>query len=343
MNSIVIGFIAAAILMTAAAVALVATPLLRRREAGRNAPIAATVSAVVLPALAVMIYISISNYDWVTPPAPSRQPDTAPDNMDMSSVVRQLEDRLAASPDDAQGWLLLGRSYLQLQMPGKARMAFTTALELEPTNEARLGVAEVDIMIDRANLDGEAGLLIEAVLADEPDNPRALFYGGMVAQRRGDLPLVRERWQRLLDMSPPENIRVLLEAQLGPASGQQSAAPVAAAETGIDVSIEIAGELADRVVPGATLFLVARDPGVPGPPVAVVRTSAGTLPMSLRISDANAMIPGRTLSALAQVRLIARVSSGGDAIAVSGDIFGELDWQTGAAGPARIIMDRVVE
>ncbi len=350
MSSIIIGFIAAAIFLTAAAVALVVTPLLRRRAGAADAPIAATVSAVVLPALALMIYISVSNYDWLTSPSPATRAEPAPGNLDMSGVVRQLEARLAASPEDAQGWLLLGRSYQQLGLLEQARMAFTQAFEREPSNEARLSVAEVDIMIDRANLGGEAGAWVEAVLADEPDNPRALFYGGMVARQRGDLALVRARWQRLLAMSPPENIRELLVEQLDllgstspPAVAASGGVVAAAGDGGIDVSIRIADGLAERVAAGATLFLVARDPGVPGPPVAVVRTSAGLLPASLRISDAHAMIPGRSLSALAQLRLIARVSNGGDAIAVSGDLFGELDWQTGDAGPLSIVIDRVVE
>ena len=45
---------------------------------------------------------------------------------------------------------------------------------------------------------------------------------------------------------------------------------------------------------------------------------------------------------LQNVRLIARVSNGGGAIAQPGDVFGEATWVPGE-GPVSIVMDQVVE
>lgn len=343
MNPTTVVFIAAAIVLTGAAVALIVTPLLRRRMGGGHSPVAATITAVALPAFAILFYIVVSNHDWTAPiPAQSSAPAAAGS---MTDVIAQLERRLAESPDDAAGWLLLGRSYVQLQRLPDARRAITKAMEIEPSNQAKLDLAEVEIMLDRTNLGGDAARLVEEVVSQEPDNPKALFYGGMVALQRGDTDVVQARWRKLLAMSPPENVRQILEqqlAQLGPAPEQPAAAESGA--NGIAVNVSIADELSGRIDMGATLFVLARQPGVGGPPIAAIRASAQQLPASLRISDADAMIEGRTLAGLDEVELVARVSNGGRPTAASGDLFGQATWTAGDEERAvTIVIDQIVE
>jgi len=343
-------FIVVGVVLVAAAVAVVVAPLLRKRDGTENAPVAATITAVALPALAVLAYVGVSNHDWEAPAATQRAPERA-EAGSLPEAVRQLESKLAESPENADGWLLLGRSYVQLQRLADARRAFSTALELAPSSAAKLDLAEVEIMMDRANLNGDAGRYVEEVLAAEPDNPKALFYGGMVAMLRGDAETLRSRWQKLLGMSPPENIRQILEQQLAQLPpGTEPAAPAANAASdadanGIDVSVSITDELAARIGSGAILFVLARQPGVAGPPIAAVRRPAAQLPTSLQISDANAMIAGRTLGGLGEVELVARVSNGGNAIAAAGDLYGEATWTADGDDDRAIaiVIDQIVE
>jgi len=348
MSSAITGFIVLSVALTGVAIALVVIPLLRRKDGRANAPYAAIIAAVALPALAVPLYVSVSNYDWSNPPAAgARAPATAGG---MADVIKQLEARLVDAPDDFDGWLLLGRSYMQMQRFQDARGAFATAAEIKPSNTAKLELAEVDILLDRANLGGDAGQVVEQVLSAEPDNPKALFYGGMAALARGDADAVRMRWQKLLAMSPPDNIRELLEqqlAQLDPGAAAAAAAEPALAtnDNGIDISVTITDELSAQLAAGATLFVLARQPGVPGPPIAAIRTSAQQLPTALRISDTDTMIAGRTLGGLDAVELVARVSMGGGPIATSGDFYGETIWTASDNGEraVTIVIDQIVE
>ena len=350
-------FIVLGILLTALAVGLVVTPLLRR-SAGQSAPVAATVTAIVLPALVIMLYVTASNYDWSNPPAQVPAQGASPDGGgSMSEAVMGLEERLLSEPDDLQGWLLLGRAYTQLRQFPDAQRAYRAALALDQGSDAKLGLAETEILMDRTALVGDAGDLVEEVLAAEPDNPKALFYGGMVARERNDLDAFRQRWERLLDMSPPEDIRKLIVDQLVrlgsdvpsvAASGEGGDATVPSARNqgaGIDVRVSVADELAENIETGATMFLVAREPNRPGPPVAAVRENAAALPMLIRITDADAMLPGRTLSALKQIQLVARIANGGDPIAQPGDIFGEIVLPMDAAQgkTVTIVIDQMVE
>ena len=336
-------FAIVAIVMTGLAVAIVVWPLLRD---GAGAPITALVLGLTFPAAVLVIYLSVSNHDWSAPVPATRSVAGDPVNSmapDLQDAVRSLEDRLRAQPDDADGWLLLGRSYAQLQNVSESRRAFRQALALEPSNEAKLGVAEADILLDRNNLSRDAGRLVEEVLAIEPQNPKALFYGGMVAMTRNDVDTFRERWQLLLTMSPPDSIRAVIESQLEHVGVGAGSAPPVATEQGINVNISVTDNLVDRVGPGAILFLVAREPDRPGPPVAVVRHDASALPATLKISDSNAMMAGRPLSSLARVQLIARITNSGDPAAQPGDLFGEAAWAGDTGEGVSITVDRIVE
>jgi cytochrome c-type biogenesis protein CcmH len=93
------------------------------------------------------------------------------------------------------------------------------------------------------------------------------------------------------------------------------------------------------------LFLVAREPARPGPPIAVVKQSAANLPAVIEISDANAMLPGRTISTLERVKLIARISISGEPTAQPGDISGETVLETSIAFSDTVVieMDQVVQ
>jgi hypothetical protein len=55
--------------------------------------------------------------------------------------------------------------------------------------------------------------------------------------------------------------------------------------------------------PGTTLFVSARQPGIPGPPIAAVRLNADQLPTTVTLSDANTMIEGRNLSSVDDVEV----------------------------------------
>ena len=86
--------------------------------------------------------------------------------------------------------------------------------------------------------------------------------------------------------------------------------------TTVDISLDAAFD----VDPGATVFVIARDAGRPGPPLAVKRLTAGDLPVRIELTDADAMLPGRGFKGVEALELVARVALGGSAAAVAGDM-----------------------
>jgi cytochrome c-type biogenesis protein CcmH len=119
------------------------------------------------------------------------------------------------------------------------------------------------------------------------------------------------------------------------------AAPMAASDAILlDVSLDpglVAG------VPGNTpVFIIARNAGG-GPPLAVVRATASELPMSVRLTDANAMMEGVTILDQSELELVARVSLSGSPAQRPGDLYGAVNYVRGNSGSTRIRIDRVAE
>jgi len=345
-------FIAICALLTAVAIALLVWPLLRPAKAGAEATprsgIAATVVGAVMPLAAFAIYFLATSWSW----DPAQHGETAAAG-DLQQMVAQLQARLANQPDDVEGWKLLGRSATVMGDYVLARDAFGRANEQTQGKdpEALVGFAESLVLNDEREIDGRAADMFEQALAMDPDSARALWYGGIVAYRRGDLPLAQQRWVELQNHDLPPDLRQAVAerlAEIDKAQGKAPAvataapaAPAAPATGSIELNIDIAASLAGKVPQGATLFVIARR-GEGGPPLAVVRRAAGAWPQRISMTDANAMLPGVSLASGGALKVIARVSSSGQPVAVSGDLFGEVGYDFTSADPATITIDRIV-
>ena len=97
-----------------------------------------------------------------------------------------------------------------------------------------------------------------------------------------------------------------------------------------------------RGLPESTVFIIARDPEQPSPPIAAVRRRTSELPTEISITDADAMIPGRVPSAFATLEIVARISLSGQPIAQSGDWYGQQIIQANSASPVQIVIDQQV-
>ena len=313
--------------LLAAALAFLLVPAWLRARETRSWPVTSLVAAVLLVPFAIGLYMTVSTW---SPDAPSsaQLPGVA-------EMVEQLAARLEQNPGDVQGWRLLGQSYLAMGEYGDAREALREAWALtpEPDDELRVALGEAEALADQQSLAGDAGALFDQVLANDPNNQKALWYGGLSALVTEQPQLARERWSRLLAFNPPDNVAQVLRQQLQALGGviESADAPQvqSAAESGaIRLLISVDEALASAVPEGASLFIFARNPAG-GPPVAVVRASAAALPGEFSLSDANAMMPGSSLSDFETLSIVARVSVSGQPTAQPGDLFGEISYRPG--------------
>lgn len=344
-------FVVLAALMAGAAIAVVAWPFLKARRAeGKGAMGMVALLAVAIPLAAFLLYGAWSNFSW-DPAAQEAQSETH----SMQAAIVQLEERLARETGDVEGWLLLGRSYLvQNDFPNAAR-AYEKAYKLTggKNAEATVNYAEALALVDPEALNGQAGQLFEEALSVDPQNPKALWYGGLRALRAADAATARDRWAALSATNPPPEVKTILDqriaeldARLGQAVAASDRKPAATAAQGKPgtavVRVSIAPQFAGKVPAGTPLFVLARDPTQPGPPLAAQRLVDPKLPVEVALTDADAMAAGRTISTAKQLTIVARYSKSGMPMATTGDLFGEARIDLSTWAPAEIVIDRAV-
>ncbi|WP_233861687.1 c-type cytochrome biogenesis protein CcmI [Paraburkholderia adhaesiva] len=166
----------------------------------RRAGIAALVLAV-LPAAAMGLYLQLGN--------PIAIPLLAGDGIGLADdhamlestpeiMVTRLAVRLAREPGDADGWVLLGRSYAVLARYDDAITAYRRALALVPDQAQWLAdLADIEATAAGGDLNGAARASIEAALTADLDNPKALALAGSAAFDRRDYTAAIDYWQRL--------------------------------------------------------------------------------------------------------------------------------------------------
>lgn len=355
-------FIVVCAAMVAAALLWLIVPLLRAKSAPDSSPppkgerrLAAAAVVLVVPLLALGMYAKLSNWDW------NGVAEDQARGAQFDDLLKKLEARLAAQPNDVEGWLLLGRSNVSMQRYPRAIEAFQRAYDLTRGEnvDAMLGLGEALVMVDESTLGGRAGELFEAAVARAPNHPKALWYSGMTALQAGDLPKGRDRLQRLLAQGPPAELRSVLQRQIddltqqineagggttaaaGAGAETTEGAPQAAART-IRVAVTLSPQIKQRLTEPVMLFVLARDPAG-GPPLAAKRLSSSQIPLTVELSERDAMIPTRTIANVPRVQVVARLSKSGTPQAQSGDHFGQADYEFGKdTGTLNILIDQTV-
>src|SRR6188474_80723 len=118
--------------MLVAALLWMVLPLLRAPKVAEGDPssyrkerrISGAVVALLVPVLAAVMYAGLSNWDWEA--AQMEQTQAA----NMEDAVKRLEAKLADNPKNAEGWLMLGRSYTAMGRYPRAADAFQQAYDL---------------------------------------------------------------------------------------------------------------------------------------------------------------------------------------------------------------------
>jgi cytochrome c-type biogenesis protein CcmH len=355
-------FIIVAALMAAIAATVVAVPLMRDKKSR----LVGALAALLVAGAAAGLYPLWSNWDWHAPV--QAQAIAAPE---VAAMMAKLEQHLRDDPNDLAGWLMLGRSYTALQRLDDAVAAYDHAHQLAGNNiEADLGLGEALSLRAGGEITPPAAQLFEDAITLEPNNPKALLYGGFAAATRGDRALARSRWQALKDLHPPAQIEQMLDARIAelgaappsastpsgtappgtaPPSGTNaspagtSASAEGSAAARVTVNIRIAPALKSRLKPEAPLFVFARDPGSQGPPLAAKRLTSAAIGTQVQLSAADSMMPGRVLVSGRRVSITARVSFSGQPTPATGDLYGELGYDVGHDGVLDLVIDRVAD
>jgi cytochrome c-type biogenesis protein CcmH len=246
-----------------------------------------------------------------------------------------------------------------------------------------VSLADSLAMMQGGKLAGRPASLVRLALQKEPDNPVALWLSGNAAAEEGHWQEAIDHWRKVepLVADEPQSVQELrsriaeAEEKLGrptagptraaaaaleasaptaaatssaaPAPSPGSAAPQAAAPASaapqLVVNVSLAPAMQQRVAADDTVFVFARATSGPAMPVAAVRLTASQLPASVTLDDSHAVMPMARLSQFPEVRVEARVSKTGNAIAQPGDVKGETGGvKVSGSAPVSVTIDTVI-
>ena len=333
-----------------------------------------------LPAAAGVLYVMLGNPGALQPGAGAVASQAPTSAAQIDAMVEKLAARMKSNPDDPNGWVLLGRSYAVLGRFQESADAYRRAAALSPSDAGILADwADSLAMANGQNLEGEPSKLIERALAIDPNNPKALALSGSAAAERRDFGAAITAWSKLKSQLPPgsdaqkEVDQMIAQARSAQAGGAVPAGAAADGGAGVpgpgetlaarggpeapsdavpsqaDVAasaitgrVSLDPRLAGRVTPGDTLYIFARAATGPRMPLAVIKSSAGSLPRDFTLDESMAMAPSARLSTADRVIVEARISKSGSATPSVGDLRGVSDPVKPGTQGVNIVIGEVV-
>lgn len=129
----------------------------------------------------------------VAPAGMAGKPTTALDDVD--SMIGKLEARLAKSPDDGEGFRMLGWSYANTGKPERALDPYRKAMALLPKRaDVHAGYGEALVGAAKGNVTPEAMKAFDDALKLNPAEPRALYFKALHMAQNGQEKAALEAW-----------------------------------------------------------------------------------------------------------------------------------------------------
>lgn len=300
--------------------------------APRSGKLTAVIIAALIPLGAAGLYLAVGTPAGLTPEqARADAHDITPQQVE--ALVEKLAARMKESPENGEGWVMLGRSYAALDRYPEAATAYAEAVTRIP-GDAQLLVDYADVlaMSRGRKLAGEPEKLVQRALAIDPVNGKALALAGTAAFERQDYATAVKYWQKLAASLPADSgiadavqnsiaeAQALAGGKKAGAAREKPAATTAPAQ--VSGTIDIPAAVKARVAPDDTVFIFARAAEGPAAPLAVLRKRVADLPVKFVLDDSMAMAPGMNLSKFGTVIVGARISKSGKPARQPGDFEG---------------------
>ncbi|MEZ5933706.1 MAG: c-type cytochrome biogenesis protein CcmI [Alphaproteobacteria bacterium] len=223
---------------------------------------------VVVPLAAGLLYVELGqpklrDLPLASRPAPEQQLD---ERDTLLANIRQLEQHLETTPDNAGVWSVLGRTRLRAGLYQEAVEAFRKRVELSKDDpSARAELAEAMVYAAGGQVTPASLEQFRAALETVPNEPRARYYLGLALAQEGEVDAAIEGWSQLLEVSPSDApwraqvldaIRAVLDSEGRPADEVIARLPKGTAPTGTDAPTSTAEQ--DEMIRGMVEGLAAR-------------------------------------------------------------------------------------
>jgi len=311
---------------------------------GRAAPI---VVGVLIPVAAVLLYLQFGTPEGVDVTQHVAGDVSSVTAGHFQEMTEKLAARMREKPNDAEGWMMLGRAYRALERFQESSDAFRKAVALAPDNADLLAdLAETLALGTGRTLAGEPTRLLERALKLDPDNEKVLALSGSAAFERKDYKATIRHWEALLKRPGVSgDLAQALSAGIAEARALSTGKKTVAAKSapgGVSGTVTLDAALRARAAPEDTVYVYARAAQGPRMPLAIVKVQVKDLPYNFSLDDSMAMMPEMKMSAFNKVIVGARVSKSGSAKPAAGDLEGASATVSPGADGVTVAINQVV-
>jgi len=269
------------------------------------------VTAVSVPALAISLYLLVSDpYLSELEGAEIILTTGADEVAELQSWRSRLTARVAQVPSDDRSWYLLGHAHLKLAEFGDASRAFGAAHDLARDDlNVMLYLVQARYLESRGMLDEVSRSLTDKLLEMHPNFPVVLEMLALDAYRRGAYDRSVQYLHRAMTSTGDVGQQAVFATAISQVRGQM-------VEPGPGIMVNVSTRA--EVPPTALIFVIARPLGG-GMPYAVVKRAAQAVPFAVRLDDLVSMSETHLLSSAQNAEVLVRLSLSGAPQADSGD------------------------
>ena len=166
----------------------------------------------------LVLVVAGGGYAWVGSPrllpvSPDAPPGPGPS---ADAQVDFMQQRAAAKPDDANGWMQAARAQAMLNHGSAAVADYRKVVALRPNDANALAdLADMLAATGNGSLDGEPIQLVDKALAIDPNHVKALALKGSYAMTQRDFRTALTAWNQALKVAQPDDpIAQFLRTQL---------------------------------------------------------------------------------------------------------------------------------
>ncbi len=248
---------------------------------------------------------------------------------ELQAFALALRTKLSQSGDDEVAWMLLGRVAIMLNEFDMAKQSFDKALSMNPDNMQALVSYSQVLLLEGSdeNMTRAAGMLSK-VLQAQPNNLDAISLLALIAFERKDWIQAKAAFEVLLaSMDESDTRYAMISERISEIDGQIAQQSELNSHEqhvvqGIQVTVKIDEQLADKQPSNGILFVFAKASEGSPMPLAVVKLTDYSFPITVELSDANAMMAGLNLSSASEIVISARISNDDSVMPSAGELEG---------------------
>lgn len=232
-----------------------------------------------------------------------------------SELITLIAERVKQRPNNVYYWTILAQEAVSRgDMPAAAEY-FSQSIRIEPRESYLLGQYAQALFFAEGNQFTQPVITaLDNAFAVDSSNQTVLGLKGIQAFEGQDHKLAISYWQGAMQQLNPSS-RDWQALQSGIQKAQQLSGDTPTAN--LSVALSIANNIEFTAEQVVFVAVVAAD--APPMPIAARKVVASQLPINIQLSDNDALMAGRSLSAAGQVRVVARLSTSGTANPQAGD------------------------